>query len=38
LKALAHQGPLKIGRLVVANTETDIDVAELATEVGMRGL
>jgi predicted kinase len=37
-EALVRQGPLKIGRLVVANTETTIDVAELARQVGVRGL
>jgi cytidylate kinase len=38
LEALARQGPLGIGRLVVANTETTIDVAELARQVGVLGL
>jgi predicted kinase len=33
-EALASEGPLEIGRLVVANTQTDIDVAELARQVG----
>ncbi len=37
-EALARQGPLEIGRLVVANTETDIDIAELSRRVGMRSL
>jgi adenylate kinase family enzyme len=37
-EALSRHGPLEIGRLVVANTEADIDIAELARHVRMRGL
>jgi AAA domain len=32
-EALARQGPLGIGRLVVVKTETDIDIAELASRI-----
>jgi AAA domain len=32
-EALARQGPLGIGRPIVVNTETDIDIAELASRI-----
>jgi cytidylate kinase len=35
-EALTRQGPLGIGRLVVVNTETDTDIAELASRIAER--